>query len=178
MKKVFCIIISVFILSSVFAEDGSKEDSFTNEIQVDKSTKSFFLGLSFDAGYQAFVFIYPTYSIGYVRKQEKKETSIFLVGNYTDFTKFGYLVFEKIFHKKNSPFFYGYQIGCGYLKMESNSIDAGGSIVEGNGFESLYPFVSSKFGYRIKICASRYLQISTEVIGFRFPINIITITVK
>ena len=62
--------------------------------------------------------------------------------------------------------------------MESNSISAGGSVGEGKGFESLYPFVSSKFGFRFKIFNNKYLQISTEIIGLRFPINIITITIK
>ena len=95
----------MFILSFVFADDDLKEETLKNEKQNDKSTNSFFLGLSFDAGYEAFVFVYPTYSIGYVRKQEKKETSIFFIGNYTEPTKFGYLVFEKIFHKKIALFF-------------------------------------------------------------------------
>jgi len=72
----------MFLFSFVFADaDFHEEPLIINEKHEDRSKHSFFLGLSFDVGYGFSGSL--TYSIGYVTKQEKKETSIFFLGNYT-----------------------------------------------------------------------------------------------
>lgn len=175
MKKTICIIISLILFSFSFAEENIQEKVSSNIENNYKTTKAFSLGLSFDIGYG--LLCSRTFSLGYVKKQEHREISFILLGNHTDYAKFGYLVYERTFHKKNSPLFYGYQIGGGYVKWKYRTLPVGGGSEE-KVFKSFFPFVSTKFGFRFKIFNDTYLQISTEIIGLRYPMNIITITIK
>ena len=175
MKKVICIILGLTFISIAFADNNYEKKILSNKGNNHKMSLPLSLGLSLDIGDG--LLCSRTFSIGYVKKQEHGETSFILLGNYSDYAKFGYLVYEKTFHKKNNPFIYGYQIGGGYVKWKYRTLPVGGGSEE-KVFKSFFPSASTKFGFRLKIFNSTYLQISTEIIGLRYPMNIITITIK
>jgi len=176
MIKISYIIICIVTLSFVFIEaDSHTESLIKNDKQENTNTHSLLVGLSYDVGYGLSSSL--TYSIGYVKKQEQKETSIFIIGNYTERIKFGYLIYEKLFHKESSPFFWGYQFGCGYVEWKYHTISFSGGGEE-RIFESWLPLIGTKFGIRFKIFKNTYSRISTSIISIRYPINIITISIK
>ncbi|HHD82597.1 MAG TPA: hypothetical protein ENK92_00645 [Bacteroidetes bacterium] len=118
-----------------------------------------------------------TYSLGYVKKQVSKNTTIYLKGTYTENIKIGYLVFEKIFHKERGFFFWGYYFGGGYVKWEYNTFSMCGK-GEMDVLESWIPFIGTKFGVRFKMFKNTYLHISTEIISLKYPITFLKISIQ
>ncbi|MCD6329820.1 MAG: hypothetical protein J7M10_05655 [Candidatus Cloacimonetes bacterium] len=172
----FSILLTIFlIIHSWVIADNYSENATIKSQDAEIIHHGMYAGTSLDLGLGLTRTI--TYSLGYVKKQVSKNTSIYLKGTYTENIKIGYLVFEKIFHKERGLFFWGYYFGGGYVKWEYRTFSFT-SKGENEKLESWMPFIGLKFGLRFKVFHTTYLNISTEILSLKYPWSFLTISIQ
>ena len=118
----------------------------------------------------------PTYLIGYVNRKKSREKSFMITGvSYKNF-RYISLKYNKTFLYNNSPFIWGYHIGASYLRYVSVSWNPSGGDDELRKFYA--PVLGGHFGLQWKIFQNRYISVSTEILSFQLPFNLLKITIK
>jgi len=173
-KFTFVLVIILIIHSSIFAENYSVNILHNNQV-AETIHNGIYAGTSFDIGLGLIGTL--TYALGYVSKQENKNTCIYLNGTYTENVKMAYLVFQKTFHTEGRPLFWGYYLGGGYIKWEYSTISFTGTGTDEK-LESFVPFIGLKFGLRFNMFSNTYLNISTEIISLKYPLSLLTISIQ
>jgi len=177
MKELkFPVMFAIFlIIHPLVIADNFSQNATINNHDAENIHNGMYVGTSLDIGSGPTGTL--TYSLGYVKKQVNKNTCIYLNGTYTQNIKLGYLVFEKTFHREQSPFFWGYYFGGGYVKWEYSTFSMCGK-GEMDVLDSWIPFIGTKFGLRFKMFQNTYLYISTEIISLKYPITFLKISIQ